>query len=414
MDIHNIALVRATNHIPFDGEIKTVGNSVMLSKDSYYQFSFSIGDLLEQLGRIPTYDQVKEDMMKKGEISKDDDLMEVYGKCSDRSAKVKSIIKSDYLPYLGGYNSMLLFSLNGLVPDDDENGGMGGNVFSDKECAIIDGLEEHIDEIISLNPTDTAINGNVTLSDNAIILISRKKYESLTDKQKADLEKLPCKKVIFEGTLKEAVQSELEKSERYTSEELTLSRIHIKPSETSNEIMEILNQISEERGLSQAYHFDILSHRTELKGGLEDVKDESEKADIISDYYMNQFYYYMFEKMDIDLRLQYSLINYKSAKPYTEELCKKIKEYGIDKYKELVQGYNRALEELRDSGKLPTGEEILASLEEGKPINIAAMVEEHITGQKPSPEFGIPSFVREQESQRENSIEENNKDFFEN
>ena len=412
MDIHNIAIVRATNQIPFDGQIKTVSNSVVLNKQSSFQYAYSIGDFLEQEGRIPTFEQVKQKMIEKGEISKDADFMEIFEKCSDRSVAIKRKVQSDYLPYLGEYNSMSLFSINGLVPDDNENGGMGGNVFSDKDCAIIDGLEEHIENVISLNPTDTAIKGNVTLSPNAIILISQRKYDSLTNKEKEDLNRLSCKVIVFEGTLKEAVQNTLKESGRYTSEELTLARSQIKPSETRDELMELLGKIAEERGLSQAYHFDVIFSRTDMTEGLESVKDEAQNINTVSNYYMDQFYYYIFEKLGIDESLQYSLINYKDAKPYINELLNKIKEYGIDEFKELVKGYNGALEELRNSGKLPTGEEVLISLEEGRPINIAAMVEEQITGKKPPSGFGVSNFV--QEELNEPDREENDKDFFEN
>lgn len=394
MDINNIALVRATNYIPFDGKIKTVSNSVVLNKRSSFQYAYSIGDFLEQDGRIPTFEQVKQKMIEKGEISKDADFIEVFEKCSERSASIKRKVTSDYLPYLCEYNSMVLFSINGLVPDDNENGGMGGNIFSDKDCAIIDGLKEHIKDVISLNPTDTAIKGNVILSPNAIILISQNRYKTLTDEEKIALNNLSCQKIIFNGTLKEAVQNTLEESERYTSEELTLSRRQIKPSETSDELVEVLNKIAEERGLSQAYHFDVIFNRTDMIGGLESVKDEVQNINMISDYYMNQFYFYIFEKMDIDEGLQYSLVNFKDAKPYVKELLDKIEKYGIDNYRKLVINYNTALRELKNSGKLPTPEEILESLKDNKSINIAKMVEEQITGIEPSAEFGIPNILQ--------------------
>ncbi len=409
MDIHNIAIVRATNYIPFDGKIKSTSNSTSLSKQSSYQYAYSISEFLEREGKIPTFDQIKQKMIEKGEITKDDDFGEVFEKCSDKSIEIKRKISEDYLPYLGDYNSMVLFSINGLVPDDNENGGMGGNVFSDKDCAIIDGLEEHIDDVISINPTDTAIKGNVTLSQNAIILISQKKYDSLTDKEKEELDKLPCKVQVFEGTLKEAVQDSLKESGRYTSEELTLARSQIKPSETRDDLMETLNKIAKERGISQAYHFDVVFNRTDMTGSLQSVKDEAQNIIKVTDFYMEQFYYYVFEKMGIDESLQYRLVNFKDAKPYLNEFCEKIKEYGIDNYKELIKGYNEALIELRDSGKLPTPEEILSSQKEGKPINLSAMIEEQITGKKPDSGFGVPKFAQEKLKLEENDKE---KEFF--
>ena len=84
------------------------------------------------------------------------------------------------LPYNSDYNSMVLWSLNGLVPDDMNN------TFSDKTCAIIDGLAEQIEqsEMVSLVPTDTAIKGNVNLSNKATILIDKDRYETLSLEEK--------------------------------------------------------------------------------------------------------------------------------------------------------------------------------------------------------------------------------------
>lgn len=383
MDIHNIALVRATEHIPFDGKVKPVGQSISFSKNNeIYQYPSVIGDFLEREGKVPNFDQIKEKMIEDGEISKDSDFGEIFSKCSTKCVEVKKEIKKDYLPYYCNYNSMVLFSINGLVPDDGENGGFTGTVFSSKNCAIIEGLEEHIDEVISLNPTDTAIKGTVNLSPNAVILISQQKYNSLTNEQKERLNNLSCEVKIFEGNLKQAVNNVLENSERYTAEELTLSREQIKPSETRDDVMNTLNQIAEERNLSQAYHLSVLLHKTNMEGKLEDVKEEAENMGTLSKYYMDEFYQYIFSKMDIDKDLQYDLIHFKNAKPYLEEFCKKIKEYGIDEYRELVTKYNTGLEELKEENKLPTPETILNSINKGETISIADLVEEHYTGNK--------------------------------
>lgn len=87
-----------------------------------------------------------------------------YDNYVERSSK----ITKEYLPYVSDYNSMVLFSLNGLCPDDNEHG-FGNNTFSNKNCVIIEPLEHHINETISLVPTDTAIKGDVYLSNDAII-----------------------------------------------------------------------------------------------------------------------------------------------------------------------------------------------------------------------------------------------------
>lgn len=53
MNISNIALVIATNIIPFDGIIRPVSNSQYLTKNIGLEFSARISDLLKQEGIIP-------------------------------------------------------------------------------------------------------------------------------------------------------------------------------------------------------------------------------------------------------------------------------------------------------------------------------------------------------------------------
>ena len=122
MNIENIALVRATNIIPFDGVIKTISNSRSLSKNYNTEFAIQLSDLLKELGIIPPIDFTK--------------ISEEY---LVNKAKEDIKILKEYLPYTSEYNSMVLFSLNGLVPDDDEHG-FGNNIFSNKNCAIIEPL----------------------------------------------------------------------------------------------------------------------------------------------------------------------------------------------------------------------------------------------------------------------------------
>ena len=49
---------------------------------------------------------------------------------------------------------------------------------------------------------------------------------------------------------------------------------------------------------------------------------------------------------------------------------------GIDKYKLLLDEYNRALEQLREKGKLPTPQEIINSKRQNKNIDLISMIEQ--------------------------------------
>ena len=148
MTIDNIALVRATNVIPFDGVMKPISEEFYMTKNTNLEFSRAIEDMLKEEGIIPKFD-----FSKFG----DDEYVNSYN-------KMASEIAGDYIPYNSDYNSMVLFSLNGIVPDDSEKG-FANNTFSNKKCAVIDGLSEHIDRVISLMPTDTAVKGSISLSE---------------------------------------------------------------------------------------------------------------------------------------------------------------------------------------------------------------------------------------------------------
>ena len=157
MDINNIAIVRATNVIPFDGIVRPISEVPYIKKNTSSTFAYEIKSLLKQQDVIKSITYVDEEEDKK------------IGKENEK-------ILQQYIPYSSEYNSMVLWAINGLVPDDINN------IFSNKDCAIIESLEEQIDnsEVISLNPTDTAIKGNVKLSPKAVIKIRKERYDKLT------------------------------------------------------------------------------------------------------------------------------------------------------------------------------------------------------------------------------------------
>ena len=229
MNIKNIALVRATNIIPIDGVVRPISEVPYLKKEEGTEFSFAMNDLLKKKGILKEIDWTKPD-----EISKID--------------KENNEILNQYMPYNTDYNSMVLWSLNGLVPDDINN------TFSDKTCAIIDGLEEQIEksEIVSLVPTDTAIKGAVKLSNQASVLISKERYETLSQEEKDKLTKLDLNVSVFEGDLKEAVDEELIKKNRYTAETLSLKREddgYVK-SDTSDNVRDTICSIANEKNIA--------------------------------------------------------------------------------------------------------------------------------------------------------------------
>ena len=192
MNINNIAIVRATNIIPFDGIIRAISNTGYLCKSLGGEFSSTISSLLEELKILPEQDYTK--------IYIDEDYYDNY-------IKICSSITKEYLPYTSDYNSIVLFSLNGICPDDNEHG-FANNTFSNKNCAIIEPLKYHIDDVISLVPTDTSVKGDVYLSSEAIILIEDTVFQNLTSEEKNKLQNFNVK--IFKGNLKDAIKENIQ------------------------------------------------------------------------------------------------------------------------------------------------------------------------------------------------------------
>lgn len=358
MKIENIAIVRAIDIdiIPTDGIIVPVSESKYIKKDKNESLAVGIKELLKRKGIITPIDHSKLDDEKYIE-TKNKEIAEVT---------------NNYIPYTSDYNSMVLFSLNGLVPDDSEIG-FGNNKFSDKKCAIIDSLSSHIDEVISLNPTDTAIKGTVKLSKDAVILIEKNTYDNLSNKDKIKLSRFNIK--LFEGNLKEAVELYLKSSQRYTCEKLTLSSSkggYIE-SPTSEELKATIKKIAEERQISTAPHLNIILHNTDNNDKLKSVQNEHENIIKIRKYYKNEFYKYLFSEMQVDEELQYYLLNYDSD-IYIEELCEVINKYGLDNYKIICDKFNYTLEQLREQNLLSTPQEIINSINIGNPIDLCEMI----------------------------------------
>ena len=267
---------------------------------------------------------------------------------------------------------MVLFSLNGMVPDDKE-AGFGNNTFSNKKCAIIDSLSSHIDEVISLNPTDTAIKGSVKLSDNGVILLEKNTYDNLTIDDRNKLGRFNI--ITFEGKLKDAVESFLKNSQKYTCEQLALSSSkggYIESS-TSEELKKTIKQIAQERNISMAYHLNIVLHNAETTEKLKSVENEHENILQIKNYYQNEFYKYLFSELQVYDTLKYYLLNYNSD-AYIDELCEIIQKYGLENYKKICDKFNYALETLKKNNTLPTPQNIIDSINNGSPIDLCGMI----------------------------------------
>ena len=359
MNIHNIAAVRATNAIPFDGVVRPVKDVPFIKKETGTPFAGEMFSLLRRKGLLEPIDW---------------DATEVERQVAQEKNKQ---ILAEYMPHTSIYNSMVLWSLNGLVPDD------AFNTFSKKSCAIIEGLEEQMEqgtEIVSLHPTDTAIHGEVKLSKSARILISKERYDCLSDQEKQQLSRLEQTVEVFEGDLKTAIDTHLKESGRYTAENLHLANEGggYKESPTSADVAQTIKNIAKEKNISQLPHINVFLGETAGDGKLDSVKGEKEYCDILADVYKNTFFEYIFEELDIDESVKMNAQYMPNSDRYMEDLCDEIGRKGIDKYKEVLDKYNVALESLRDAGKLPTPQKIIDDIKLGKKIDLLSIIRQEI------------------------------------
>ena len=345
MDLNNIALVRATNIIPFDGIIKCINNSLYLCKNIACEYSAIISDLLKESSIIPPLDYSK--------MSEEDYYDNYVKNCNE--------ILKEYLPFLSNYNSCVLFSLNGICPDDAEVG-FGNNTFSDKKCAIIEPLADHISDVISLIPTDTAIKDDVVLSNEAIVLIDTNTYDNLSLFEKNQLANLSLTVKLFSGNLKDAIKEELQKTNRFYPEDLTLSRKYqgYLPSKTSKEQIANIANIAKNYNLATIMYYNILTSNNNDIDKLDNLKDELDNAYFIQDYYLKIFLAELLiitnheelkEDLETNLHNPQFMLKIKNI----------IKAWGIANYYNFVNNYNKNLLEKQQMGTLLTPNAIIAS-----------------------------------------------------
>ena len=358
-----IAMVRATNIIPVDGVVRPISNVQYIKKEYGSSFYYKLYDYLKEKGIIEELDYSR---------FGDENYIEEYNK------KARETINF-YLPYSSDYNPAVLWALNGIVPDDTNN------TFSNKSVAIIDDLDEHISEIISIMPTDTATKGDFEITANGVVLIKREVFEKLTIQEKKQMIDGNARVILFDGDIKEAVDKYLEVEEEYDGEELTLTRSkggYIE-SETSNETKKRIKEIAEKNNIPEVLYFDMVTKSEEYGTAIED-KNIYEKTIIVMDFYKEMFLEYMFKRLedgkdDEQIRnmelTKLDLIKFPEVDKYNDIFIKYIDEYGIENYKKEVEIYNQKIEKLKEKGELLTPEEIVNAKEKGSYINLLERIE---------------------------------------
>lgn len=377
MNIKNLALVRAMKIEEFlqlvdkKGVLYPLNESVVIGPPKYLIGS-KVADVLENLLseiQIPykefySFEEYKDKFGDEFEKTHDYPLGLIeynYEKNMNRTIQKEQFLRM-LLPLRLEYNSVILFSINGLIPDDIESGAFGNNTFSTDKFAVIIGLSDIIgkNEVASIVPTATALKGKVILPEGAYLLINEEEYQKLSYEQKEIIKKMREKGincVTFKGALKEAVSSVLKNSGRYTNENLSLTRMDggYKESATKSEVIATINNVASKYNIQKKYHFYY-------------ALEENPNYEYIYGYIQNQFFLYLQKNGKIPFNYN-KLIKYNDQR-YYEEFAQKVKEYGVDKFLLLIKEFNQSVLELKSKGKFPTPKQLIEANENGNPISI--------------------------------------------
>lgn len=280
----------------------------------------------------------------------------------DEMAALSSKILQEYLPYVSDYNSMVLFSLNGICPDDNDNG-FGNNIFSNKKVAIIEPLALHIDQVVSLAPTDTALKGDVVLSPEAIVMIEEGYYAQLTEEQKQVLHNNCFKVKTFNGTTRDAIYTELQNSGRFIPETLSLSSSSggFKDSKTSEMQKQCIDGIAASYGIPQMKYYNLITSRDTTMPNYHKVCDEYSNAYLVQKNYIVNFLNELLIFFGASHDMIDRIADEANYQPFLADIMQLIKEKGIDNYKTFVDSYNKKLELQQANMTLITPEEIVNS-----------------------------------------------------
>lgn len=329
MNIDNVVLVRAMSHLPLNGELIPSCEGQRLEFEKTSEFKSYIQKLVEQkleaqLGRsLVLYVDSPDAILM-------DKMMEEY-----------RILKGAY------YTSTLSFSLNGLVPDDNTC------EFSKLPLAVIDPIKNHTNaNFVNIEAIDTTVKGRMQVSDDAILVINKSLYNSLSDEIKMNLTS-NYKIELFDGDLKNAVNATLIK---YNYPTLPLKqRIEEKnigdcPERES--MIDFLDIFAKTVGasrcrLQQLYMNNIFHDEVDQKAH-DKIKDDFENNLKIVEHYKYQLYSFLISKAEsfgieiTDEEKYYLFTEYAAGglamQRITSEL---IKSYGgLENFIAFIQEYN--------------------------------------------------------------------------
>ena len=173
---------------------------------------------------------------------------------------------------------------------------------------------------------------------------------------------------IFTGSLKEAIRNELQNSGRYIPETLNLSASTggVIPSETSEELKQVISHIAKKFGLSQEKYFNLITSTDKTMIKYSDVEKEFDNIVIVQDYYMKMFLEELLVHLNAPNSMKIANSSQLYNKQYILEIVNLIKDYGIDNYKKIVDDYNARMKEKQKDGSMLTPQEVITIVNQQK------------------------------------------------
>lgn len=331
MNLDNVVLIRAFNYLPLNGEIVPSCDGKYLIPDVTSEFSMIMREKIKK---------ALERELKR-ELDPNDKV--------DRYGIEK--YASEYYPLTSSYSSIISFSLNGLAPDNEQY------TFSNMKVAVIDPIKSHLDaDFVNINPIETTIKGKLKVSPDAILVIERKLFESLSSEEKSNLMS-HYKLEVFNCSLSEAVNATLLKY-NYPVLPLVNERKcdYILDCTEKKSMLEFQRNFAQSVNASLLTIDQLLSHLIFLNKidyyAADKINKEYRKDIIIYEYYRNKLFGFLETKAAIynlflteeEKRILYSG-NEKTDPILRQFITKMIHSIGLTKFKILIQEFNQSITE---------------------------------------------------------------------
>jgi len=339
---NKLAIARIISEAPMDKIIRPVSNISYLKQMTGTSITFAINDMLKSDG-----------MFEYDDWSESEENLAVR-------ERNKELLKQ-YSPLTSAYNSMTLWTVNGAMIDESSANGMtfSGNTYTDRDCAIVDFAEPHADKCVSVNPIDFAIRGDIELSNNGKIIVTKKYFDNLPyNKQQVILNDKQF--LVTDKPITEAVNDTLI-SMGINPEQMSfrLEDEGFKPSETSEVVKQEIEKFANQYDIPNVRHFNLLQCLFDPHKKLDFAKKEYDKLICVDLFYQRTFIDYLSKNMGLDSGVVSDCLYMPDSGTYIEQLFSEIKSKGIDRFKSVVTNYNNGLLELQRVGKLPTPQQIV-------------------------------------------------------